>query len=55
MIEARLFAYELLEELRRDLPFLDFSTFPLPAEEAEACVVARGRGSSPGWRRRRSF
>jgi hypothetical protein len=26
MIEAKLFAYELLEELKRDLPFLDFAS-----------------------------
>ncbi len=32
MIEAKLFAYELLEELRRDLPFLDFATLALPAD-----------------------
>jgi len=48
MIEARLFAYELLEELRRDLPFLDFSTLSLPTEEAEACVAAKAEGVLAG-------
>jgi Nicotinate-nucleotide pyrophosphorylase len=44
MIEAKLFAYELLEELKRDLPFLDFASLALPADEAEACVVAKTEG-----------
>jgi nicotinate-nucleotide pyrophosphorylase len=48
MIEAKLFAYELLEELRRDLPFLDFVSLALPADEAEACVVAKAEGILAG-------
>ncbi len=52
MIEAKLFAYELLEELRRDLPFLDFASLALPADEAEACVVGRRRAYWPAPRRR---
>jgi nicotinate-nucleotide pyrophosphorylase len=48
MIEAKLFAYELLEELRRDLPFLDFASLALPADEAEACVVAKAEGILAG-------
>jgi nicotinate-nucleotide pyrophosphorylase (carboxylating) len=48
MIEAKLFAYELLEELRRDLPFLDFASLALPADEAEACVVAKAEGVLAG-------
>jgi len=48
MIEAKLFAYELLEELKRDLPFLDFASLALPADEAEACVVAKAVGILAG-------
>jgi nicotinate-nucleotide pyrophosphorylase len=48
MIEAKLFAYELLEELKRDLPFLDFASLALPADEAEACVVAKAEGILAG-------
>ena len=48
MIEAKLFAYELLEELKSDLPFLDFASLALPANEAEACVVAKAEGILAG-------
>lgn len=48
MIEARLFAYQLLEELRRDLPFVDFAAAAAPRREVEACVVARQGGVAAG-------
>jgi len=41
MIEAKLFAYKLLEELREDLPFLDPSSGAVPNTPVEACVVAK--------------
>ncbi|MGC9051295.1 carboxylating nicotinate-nucleotide diphosphorylase [Pyrobaculum sp.] len=48
MIEARLFAYELLEELRRDLPLLDWASRALPNKPVEACVVAKASGVAAG-------
>ncbi len=48
MIEARLFAYQLLEELRRDIPLLDYSALALPEREVEACVVFRESGVAAG-------
>ncbi|MEM1519663.1 MAG: carboxylating nicotinate-nucleotide diphosphorylase [Pyrobaculum sp.] len=48
MIEARLFAYQLLEELRRDIPLLDYSAAALPLEEIEACVVFRKAAVAAG-------
>ncbi|MEM1598877.1 MAG: carboxylating nicotinate-nucleotide diphosphorylase [Pyrobaculum sp.] len=48
MIEARLFAYRLLEELERDLPFLDFASNALPRVWTEACVVAKQNGVVAG-------
>ncbi|MFN3804171.1 MAG: carboxylating nicotinate-nucleotide diphosphorylase [Pyrobaculum sp.] len=48
MIEARLFAYQLLEELRRDIPLLDYSALALPKVEVEACVVFKQDGIAAG-------
>ncbi|AFA38596.1 nicotinate-nucleotide pyrophosphorylase [Pyrobaculum oguniense TE7] len=48
MIEARLFAYELLEELRRDIPFVDWASLAVPDKPVEACVVAKEEGVVAG-------
>lgn len=48
MIEAKLFAYELLEELRRDIPFVDLASLAVPIRPAEACVVAKEEGIIAG-------
>ncbi|MFN7105374.1 MAG: carboxylating nicotinate-nucleotide diphosphorylase [Pyrobaculum sp.] len=48
MIEAKLFAHQLLEELRRDIPLLDYSALALPEVEVEACVVFKQDGVAAG-------
>lgn len=48
MIEAKLFAYKLLEELREDLLFLDPSSAAVPNTTVEACVVAKADGVVAG-------
>ncbi|MEM0484311.1 carboxylating nicotinate-nucleotide diphosphorylase [Pyrobaculum aerophilum] len=48
MIEARLFAFELLDELRKDLPFIDWASAALPGKTIEACVVAKAEGVAAG-------
>jgi len=48
MIEAKLFAYKLLEELREDLHFLDPSSAAVPNTTVEACVVAKANGVAAG-------
>ncbi len=48
MIEARLFAYRLLDELAEDIGFLDLSTLGMPRRRVHACVVARDEGIAAG-------
>ncbi len=48
MIEAKLFAYRLLEELAEDVGFMDFSTLGMPPRPVQACVVAKDEGVAAG-------
>ena len=47
-LEARLFAYRLLEALREDIPFWDVTSEALPDVEVEGLVVFRERGVVAG-------